>query len=214
MFHYAKPPILLEDVIDDLDAVERLFERWVISQATAIWWMNDVEGGGFRYWPDGPEGEPKVHVGAMRNTAMVGDNHGMFHQVEPVGPFDAGTRTIAAPAELAPVVGGGGPTGEWVVTERGGRERYRAPFSGFRASVLWKADVYASAQERKRLESDTLSLEQVEDVFNRDLASRETPFRFSVEKTDDTAHLAALGGHYPEAIPRGAGRSVFEVLSG
>ena len=32
-----------------------LFERWAIRQATSIWWMNDVEGGGFRYWPDGPE---------------------------------------------------------------------------------------------------------------------------------------------------------------
>ena len=52
-----------------------LFDRWTIVQATSIWWMNDVEGGGFLYWPDGPEKPPQEHVGDMANTAVVGDNH-------------------------------------------------------------------------------------------------------------------------------------------
>ena len=26
----------------------------------------------------------------MANTALIGDNHGMFHQVAPIGPFDGG----------------------------------------------------------------------------------------------------------------------------
>jgi hypothetical protein len=41
----------------------------------------------------------------MANTALVGDNHRMFHQVEPVGPFDAGTRLVSASAELALALG-------------------------------------------------------------------------------------------------------------
>jgi len=36
------------------------------------------------------------------NTALVGDNHGMFHQVGPVGPFDRGTLRVTPRAELAP----------------------------------------------------------------------------------------------------------------
>jgi hypothetical protein len=42
-----------------------LFGRWEISQVTSIWWMNDVEGGGFSYWPEGPEKQPRRHVGAI-----------------------------------------------------------------------------------------------------------------------------------------------------
>ena len=63
-----------------------LFTRWEIVQATAIWWLNDVEEGGLSYWADGPDHPPHRHVGNMANTALVGDNHRMFHQVERVGP--------------------------------------------------------------------------------------------------------------------------------
>lgn len=45
---------------------------------------------------------PHDHVGDMANTALVGDNHGMFHQVGPVGPFDQGTRLVTPRALLAP----------------------------------------------------------------------------------------------------------------
>ncbi|MEN8162403.1 MAG: hypothetical protein ABFS41_20190, partial [Myxococcota bacterium] len=58
-----------------------LFQRWEIVQTTAIWWMDDVEGGGLAYWADGPKKPPHRHTGAMANTALLGDNHHMFHQV-------------------------------------------------------------------------------------------------------------------------------------
>jgi hypothetical protein len=69
-------------------------------------------------------------------TEMVGDNHGMFHQVAPIGPFDGGTRLITPSAELAPATDG---TGDWVVTDHG-ELQFRAPLETFRVSVLWKAD--------------------------------------------------------------------------
>ena len=53
---------------------------------------------GLLYWPDGPDKPPQEHVGKMANTALIGDNHGMFHQV---GPFDQGTRLVTPRAELA-----------------------------------------------------------------------------------------------------------------
>ena len=62
-----------------------------------------------------------------------------------MGPFEGGTRLVSASAELAPAKDG---SGDWVVTERG-REAYRAPFERYRASVLWKADVHASEEERR-----------------------------------------------------------------
>lgn len=182
-----------------------LFDRFEIRQATAIWWMNDVEGGGLLYWLDGPDRPPREHVGAMANTALIGDNHGMFHQVGPVGPFDAGTRLITPSAELAPV---GDGTGDWAVTDHGALE-YRAPLDAFRVSVLWKADVYTDAAERAQRLGDTLSMQDVADRFDEDLVERGSTVRFDLALLDDPALKAALAEVYPEAVPVGALRSVF-----
>ena len=184
-----------------------LFNDWLIKQATSIWWMDDVEGGGLYYWPNGPTQPPAQHVDSMANTALVGDNHGMFHQVGPVGPFDHGTRMVGANAELAPANDG---SDDWVVIDRG-EEVYRAPLGQFRASVLWKADVYANEEERRRMTSETLSLDDVVNIFNQDLASRDAVFRLQREKLEDPMHIAELGAIYPEAIPVGACKSMFDV---
>jgi hypothetical protein len=186
-----------------------LFDRWEIPQATSIWWMNDVERGGFSYWPEGPEKPPQRHAGTMANTALVGDNHHMFHQVEPVGPFDGGTRLVSASAELAPVNDG---SGDWVVKARG-QESYRAPFDRFRASVLWKADVYSSEEERRRVEPDVLSLEEVVRIFDEDLAARDSDLRLDLARLSDPALAVGLAALYPEPVPVGVGTSVFDVYS-
>jgi hypothetical protein len=183
-----------------------LFDRYEIVQATAIWWMNDVDGGGgLFYWPEGPDHPPHEHVGAMADTALIGDNHGMFHQVGPVGPFDAGTRLITPRAELAPVADA---SGDWSVTDHG-EVAYRAPLAAFRVSVLWKADVYVTAAERARVARDTLSMQDVADAFNDDLRDKRSTVRFDVALIDDPGLKAALADVYPEATPVGAMRSVF-----
>jgi hypothetical protein len=184
-----------------------LFDRWAITQATSIWWRNDTEGGGLSYWPNGPDEPPKHHAGAMANTALVGDNHGMFHQVEPVGPFDAGTVFVAASSELAPADDG---SGDWVVTERG-RERYRAPFDHYRASVLWKAHVHSDEAERRRVENDLLALDEVVRIFNADLAERGADLRVDQGRIADPALPGELAAFYPEPVPVGAGVSIFDV---
>jgi len=183
-----------------------LFERWMIPQVTSIWWMNDVEGGGFSYWPDGPSKPKHRHVGAMANTALVGDNHHMFHQVEPVGPEGGATRFVVASAELAPA---GDGSGDWIV-EEGGRETLRAPFGAFRASVLWKANLYATEAEQRRVESDLLELDEVAEVFDADLERRGIELRFDSDRAADPAFAAELSAVYPEAKPLGAGRSIFD----
>jgi len=184
-----------------------LFTRWEIVQATAIWWLNDVEEGGLLYWADGPHNPPRRHVGAMANTALLGDNHHMFHQVERVGPFDQGTDRVTQRAQLAPAADG---SGDWVVFDRG-REVFRAPLERYRVSVLWKADVYKNAEERQAVANDTLTLEDVARVFARDLAARREKLRFDLERLDDPAFQQALAAVYPEAIPVGAGQSIYDV---
>lgn len=184
-----------------------LFERWSIPQATAIYWLSDVaDGGGLAYWADGPDKPPRRHVGEMANTALVGDNHFMFHQVEPVGPYAGGTRRVTARAELAPSTDG---SGDWTVRDRG-REVFRAPLSSYRVSVLWKADVHPNRAERLHLAGDTLSLEDVATVFDRDLAVRGESLRFDLARLDDPTLRRALESTYPEPRPLGAQPSIYD----
>ena len=182
-----------------------LFDRFEILQATAIWWMNDVEGGGLFYWPEGPDHPPVQHVGSMANTALIGDNHGMFHQVAPIGPFHGGTRLITPSAALAPV---GDGTGDWAVTDHG-ELQLRAPLDTFRVSVLWKADVYTTAAQRAQRCANTLSMQDVADTFNDDLARKGSTVRFDLARVDDPSLKAEFAGVYTEATPVGAMRSVF-----
>lgn len=185
-----------------------LFDDYGITQATSIWWMNDVEGGGFSYWPEGPEKPPVEHIGDMANTALVGDNHGMFHQVGRVGPFDEGTRLVSQRAELAPCED---DSGDWAVSDRGG-VRYRAPLTDFRVSVLWKADVYKDEASRQEECARSLAIPEVVETFNHDLAARGTDFRLAPDRLEDFGLMAELGAVYPEAIPIEKAPSIFDVM--
>jgi len=182
-----------------------LFEDWVIVQATSIWWMNDVGGGGFLYWPEGPEKPPAEHLGQMANTALVGDNHRMFHQVGAVGPFGA-RRRVSSHAKLAPA---GDGSGDWVVTDRG-EERYRAPLASYRVSVLWKADVYRDEAEQRRQMSERLSMEDVARIFDRDLDERRAGVRLDLDRIEDPGLIAAVRAAYPEPVLLGRRPSVFD----
>ncbi len=184
-----------------------LFTRWEIHQATAIWWLNDVEGGGLLYWADGPDRPPHRHVGRMANTALLGDNHHMFHQVERVGPFDGEARGVTQRAELAPARDG---RGDWVVTDRGA-EVFRAPLDHYRVSVLWKADVHASEEEYRALAGDRLSMKDVARIFDADLARRGERLRFDPDRLDDPAFQQAMAAVYPEADPVGAAPSMYDA---
>lgn len=184
-----------------------LFTRWEIVQATAIWWLSDVEEGGLLYWADGPDEPPRRHVGAMANTALLGDNHHMFHQVERVGPFEPRTRLVTQRAQLAPATDG---SDTWAVIDRGA-EIFRAPLERYRVSVLWKADIYPDESERRAVADDTLGLDDVARVFDRDLKARGEKLRFDLERLGDTSFQRALQATYPEAIPVGAQPSIYDA---
>ena len=186
-----------------------LFEHWGIRQATSIWWMNDVEGGGFRYWPHGPDRPPERYREGMANTAMVGDNHGMFHQVEPIGPFDQGTRLVTSRAELAPV---GDGSGDWQVMDRGAVQ-YRAALGDIRVSVLWKAHIYANEEDRRIREGDVLSLEQVAEIFAADFSAKGLDLRLDLDRLMEPAHQGEIAAVYPEARPREAAPSIFDAYT-
>ena len=184
-----------------------LFHDWEIAQATAIWWLNDVEEGGLRFWADGPQRPPHRHSPPMANTALVGDNHRMFHQVERVGPFDLPISRVTPRAELAPA---GDQSNAWRVVDRG-VDLLRVRLDQIRVSVLWKADVYRCEAERQRKLDEALSFEDVATIFDRDLARRGEALRVDLERLEDPGFAEALSAFYPEARPMGAGRSIYDT---
>jgi len=176
-----------------------LFDEWAITQATSIWWMNDVDGGGLLYWPDGPDAPPSRHEGNVANTALVGDNHGMFHQVAPIGGADGLAPLVTSEAELGP-----NGAGDWAVVDRG-CEMWCAPLENYRVSVLWKAHVYENDAARMRVAHDALDLASVVAIFNEDLARRGDALHLTMAGIVDPARRDELRRAYAEAVPLGAG---------
>jgi hypothetical protein len=74
---------------------------------------------------------------------------------------------------------------------------------------LWKADVYRTAEERDGRAAHPLSMQDVADTFDDDLARRGSPLRFDLTRLDDPALRDGLAAVYPEAVPVGALRSAF-----
>jgi hypothetical protein len=137
-----------------------LFDRWYVPSVTAVSGYYEGEGGGFTYWPDGPDQAP-VSRPCISNSAVVGDNDYMLHRVEAVGPDE---RTLPKGLTLESQLCWAGDA--WKVVERGEvRARYR--FEDVRVSVSWKAQVFTDAEQQALYENheDDLTLEQVVDML-------------------------------------------------
>lgn len=143
-----------------------LFDRWYTPLATAVSWFYDGPGGGFRYWPDGPDQKP-VDRACISNSAVVGDNDRMFHCVHAVGEQPKLRRGLTLDSELVCL-------GDTYEIRDAGQVLATFPWEEVRISVSWKAQVFATeAEHRIYLDhSDDLTLADVERIFLEDLAER------------------------------------------
>ena len=129
----------------------------------------------------------------------------MVHQVGAIGPHNVGSLRVTPGATLGPV---GDGSGDWAVNDLSDCV-FRAPLSTYRLSVLWKADIYATAEERERQIANALSMDDVAERFNQDLAGRGSSVRFDPANLDDPELRATIEQFHPEDVPVGALRSVF-----
>jgi hypothetical protein len=140
-----------------------LFEDARISVATAVAWFHTGERGFFRYWPNGREADSIRHEN-MWNTAVVGDNDFMHHQVERIGPAGARPPTgLTIDTTLDHV------EGAWSVIEAGAT---LAEYTDdeVRLSLSWKAKVYADDATRTAAEAgDGLTVAEAVRVLTAEL---------------------------------------------
>lgn len=172
-----------------------LFERWRIPIATAVAWFYDGAGGGFTYWPDGPD-EPPCTRPARTNTALVGDNDAMFHRVEAIGGADDDMlRGLTLDSQLT-FAG----DGVWTVVDDG-RVLERYPFERIRISVSWKAQVFRDTEAARVVDehADDLDLTRVLATFAEDLAARDVRLDLPADPLHDPTVVATLSRAYHRA---------------
>jgi hypothetical protein len=123
--------------------VSRLFEAERVHIVTAVAWFYRGEAGGLRYWPEGMDGPSVLHDDTW-NTAVVGDNDFMPHEVQRVGP-----RGSTPPDGMTIRTELTCDGDRWHIVDDG---RVLATYDDdqVRLSLSWKAKVYAVVAERAR----------------------------------------------------------------
>jgi hypothetical protein len=174
-----------------------LFTRWYVPTATAVCWFYDGEGGGFTYWPDGPDAPPRSRP-CQSNTALMGDNDFMFHAVEAIGGGDRDVpmglsleATLAATADGYALNDRARDANGQLTPEVVTRKRYTR--DEVRLSVSWKALCFTTEQDAQRYDAgeDALDDAQILATFAADLQARGVAFEAPLDLSPSPA-LAAF----------------------
>ena len=168
-----------------------LFEDVRVQIATAVAWLYVGRDGGFEYWPAGPDRPSMVHEGAIDNTAIVGDNDFMWHRVRPTGRVEDGMVPMSLNSELVR------HNGRWAIVQDG---KSLATFAReqMRVSVSWKANVFASNEDRRRYDEhvDDIDLAEVVRRFAEDLRQRGIEFDVPADPVRDPGFIRVLQKTY------------------
>ena len=177
-----------------------LFKRWQAKKAQVItWYYKGQVGGGFTYWPDGPQEPPKQIKAPMWGRAVVVENERMYHTAEAIGP-----SALRHPKGLAfnSLLGAEAAGDGWQITTDG-EVIQRIPPEEMRFLVHWGADIFMDYQELKVAldHSDDLTHEQVFDIFIADLKARGEVFQTPSDPIADPDFVNLLTKVYDPGKP-------------
>lgn len=179
-----------------------LFRHWQAKKAQVLtWYYKGHIGGGFTYWPDGPEGQPKQLNAPMWGRGAVVENEVMYHGANACGP-QAMRRpvglTIDSVIEADPL-----STDGWQITANGAVVQ-RLPAEETRMLVHWGADIFMDMQEMKVTldHTDDLDHGRVFDIFISDMKTRGKPFVMPSDPLTDPAFTQLLTEAYDPGLPK------------
>lgn len=178
-----------------------LFAHWQARKAQVIsWYYKGSVGGGFNYWPDGPQAAPKQIAAPMWGRAVVVENEMMFHTAESNGPSHMRRpEGLAINSLMRP---NPDTAGDWqILTDD--RIIQNVPEREFRFLVHWGADIYMDYAELKRAldHSDDITHDQVFDIFIKDLRARGHDFILPTDPLTDKAFIGLLTRVYDSGPP-------------
>lgn len=171
--------------------VSGCFEAERIHIVTAVAWFYRGEAGGLRYWPEGRDGPSILHEDTW-NTAVVGDNDLMPHEVQRVGPRGSMPPPgMTIHSELVH------DDGRWLIVD-GDAVLATYDDDQVRLSLSWKAKVYADEEARVRAEAgaDGVTLDEALDRLAADLAGSDEPEGLAGRSVDDPGLRAQLTRRY------------------
>lgn len=169
-----------------------LFRRWQAKKAQVIaWYYQGTIGGGFHYWPDGPDKSPATLEAPMWGRGVVVENEMMFHSSQGCGPVDqrrpAGL-TIKSTISADPETSNGWriKTGDEVVA--------KVPEKEFRLLIHWGAQVYGDLAELKlaRDHSDDMTVDRAIDMLISDLRARGETFEVPTDPVRDPDFISLV----------------------
>ena len=170
--------------------VSRLFEAERIHIVTAVAWFYEGEAGGFRYWPEGMSGPSLLHDDTW-NTAIVGDNDFMPHEVQRVGPRGS-VKPDGMTLSTELVCDGI----DWHIVEAG-RVLATYPDPAVRLSLSWKAKLYRDDAERADAEAGVgLTVDDAIARLGADLAGGRRPEELAGDSVQSPELQAQLGRRY------------------
>lgn len=178
-----------------------LFEHWRAKKAQVItWYYKGKVGGGFNYWPDGPQGQPAQIKAPMWSRAVVVENEMMYHTAEASGP-----AALRRPEGLAinslMSADPEDPNGWQITTD--GKVIQKIPEDEFRFLIHWGADIFMDYRELKQSldHTDDISHDQVFDMLITDLRARGATFEVPSDPLTDQQFIRLLVQTYDPGKP-------------
>ena len=169
-----------------------LFRRWQARKSQVIaWYYQGRIGGGFHYWPQGPQHSPQQLAAPMWGRGVVVENEMMFHTSQGCGPADqrkpAGLTidsTISADPQTP---------GAWRIMDDD-RVVQNIPEQEFRFLVHWNAMVYSdlAALSIARDHSDDITPDMAFDILIEDMKSRGEVFAIPTDPLRDIRFIKLL----------------------
>ena len=178
-----------------------LFEHWRARKAQVIaWYYKGRVGGGFNYWPDGPQAAPKQIKAPMWGRAVVVENEMMYHTAEANGP--SALRNPAGLSIDSRMRGDPDDPDGWQIVN-GDEVIQSIPAEEFRLLLHWGADIFMDYEELKTTldHSDDIGHEQVFDMLIADLRARGVTFEVPTDPLHDPRFVSLLTSVYDPGTP-------------
>lgn len=193
---YSNTPVWLMNMM----AKSGLFSRWMVKKTQVItWFYKGRLGGGFSYWPDGHDQQPKRLGTPIWNRGVVVSNEMMYHRGESNGPQ---SRRHPDNFKFHSVFSADGDS-DWKITTDG-EVIQKVSAKEVRFLAHWNAEVYMDKEEMNLVmdHKDDLNPEKVINMFIDDMRASGQSFSEPTDPMNDKEFIRLLTNAYDIGLPQ------------
>ncbi len=176
-----------------------LFVERRVRLATAVTWFFHGPGGAFCYWPEGPAGPMLSEKPPFDNVAVVADNEALYHGV---GPLGSAANGRGASLSVDATIHHESDTGRWSIHDPDPLVEYEP--GDVRITISWKAEVFATDEERsvrRELFDSALPIDDIVTRFVDDMRAKGLDPVVPDDPLHDQEWIDLIQRAYPSAAP-------------